>query len=530
MPRALLHLLLWGAFLRFVNLGTWSLWLDEGATWSWAVRPTWGGTILAEANHPPAWWIVTRLWIGVFGDSEFALRAPSAILGVLTIWLGWRLGLRLLDPAHAPHHGGFPTEGNRREGRSAALWFAGLLAMSSYLLEYAQEARMYAALIAVGLGLTLLYLRWLDHGDRTSLVAYALLAALGLYTHYFAVWPVAGHAAHALWCARRSRSEPHPVRAGPFLAACTAAGLLFVPWFVHLVTHYEGIAAQVQEPFGLIGYAIWRVGAGPAFVVVDRLRQQAGVGAVAAEESTVILVTGVLWLLPLVSGVWQMRRRAGLRSLVVACFVVPLGLLLAVYPFFPLIHERYLVFLAPWLFLVAAVGARQAPRLLRPVLLGALVVLTIAGTAAYHMSSQDLVREGRGPVLDGVPTPTACMPDRETPFDFLQHGHPYGREPWRQAHAFVAQHSRAERENARGDLVLLHPEYLPLVWDYYDRRRLDRIPLPRETLDAAAVRALIEEAVQGRQRVFLVLANEETEDPDHYFEVVRSVLADLWLT
>ena len=36
------------------------------------------------------------------------------------------------------------------------------------------------------------------------------------------------------------------------------------------------------------------------------------------------------------------------------------------------------------------------------------------------------------------------------------------------------------------------------------------------------------EALASRTRVFLVLAHEETEDPDYYFECLREVLVRLW--
>ena len=58
------------------------------------------------------------------------------------------------------------------------------------------------------------------------------------------------------------------------------------------------------------------------------------------------------------------------------------------------------------------------------------------------------------------------------PVRFLHHGHPYGREPWRQAQILVKELSRP------GDLVLLAPQYLRLVWDYYDRGRLETLGLP----------------------------------------------------
>ena len=73
-PRAVINVLLAAVTLRWIGLEAQSLWLDEGITWSWATAPTWRDTVLAEANHPPVWWIVTRLSVALLGASEEALR------------------------------------------------------------------------------------------------------------------------------------------------------------------------------------------------------------------------------------------------------------------------------------------------------------------------------------------------------------------------------------------------------------------------------------------------------------------------
>ena len=522
-PRALVNLLLAGALLRMIGLGIHPLWLDEGATWSWAARETWGGTLLAEANHPPAWWAVTRLWMSGFGDTEASLRAPAALLGVLTIFLAWLLARRLLDPLHRPRRGGFDRTPDEGQGRRRALWFAGFVCVSTYFTEYAQEARMYAALIAEGLGLSLLYLRWLDRRDRASLVGYALLGALALYTQYFAIWILAAHAGHALWLAGRSRRTETPLSIRPFVLANVAAGLLFAPWLVHMLRNYEGISTgEAFDPFTRLLYVVWRIGAGPGVVVVDRPRLEAGIPAVLEEEWVLGVVTSLLWFPPLVLGCLRLRRHPGLASLVAANLALPVVLLLLVFPLFPLIHERYLVFLAPWLFLVAALGAFEAPGGLRVLLVAGLCVLSGVGLVAYHAVGAELVAtDVRQPLGDGRVARAYVHPP-DDPVTFLHHGHAFGKEPWRQAHAFVAERA------ADGDLVMLHPEYLYLVWDYYDRKPYAQVRLPREGLDASEVGRRYGETLDAHTRVFLVLAHEETEDPDHYFHVLREVLARRW--
>ena len=522
--RILLNLVIAAALLRALGVGTHALWLDEGACWSWAVRPTWGGTIFAEANHPPAWWIVTRLWIDAFGDSEAALRAPAVLLGILTVPLAWLLGQRLFDPEHRPARGGFDRTPDGGAGARMALWFAAFVALSTYFTEYSQEARMYAALIAEAIGLSLLYLRWLDRGDRLSLVGYALLAALALHTQYFALWIVAGHATHAVFLWWRARKTEAPFDLRPFAAACLAAGLLFVPWFVYMVRNYEGISTGAAfDPFSRLLYVIWRIGAGPGIVVVDRPRLEAGIGAVLQEEIVLVAVTSVLWFVPLVRGFLRLRAHPGLRAIVLANLALPILLLLLVFPLFPLIHERYLVFLAPWLLFVAVLGALDARGLTRVLLVGSLLALTLLGLVAYHTVSGALVPVGPPQKLGTAKVPSSYEPDPEDVPRFLHHGHPYGKEPWRAAHEFVESRAR------EGDLVVLHPPYLKLVWDYYDRQRLERVDLPRETVDDAEVERLLAPYIAGRTRVFLILAHEETGDPDHYFKALWAAVARVWV-
>jgi hypothetical protein len=520
--------MLLGATFRAIGLSVQSLWLDEGATWWNATLPTLRDTVLAESNHPPLWWVVTRFWIRLFGDSEQALRAPAALLGIASIWLAWILGLRLFDPDHAPSRGGFDRTPDDGRGRRMAGWFAALVAGSSYFVEYAQEARMYSALIAETLGLSILYLRWLDVGGegrrgRGTLVGYAALAAAALYTHYFALWPILAHGAHALGLAVRTRRSERPVRALPMALAIGAAGLLFVPWFLYFATHPERIATgRAYEPFGRLLYVVWRMGAGPGLVVVDRARLAEGVSATLAEEWPIVLGVAVLWFVPVVLGAFGLRRLRGTASFVAANLLVPIVLVLAVFPWFPLVHERYLCFLAPWVLALAVVGACRARGVLGPLLLGGLVLLSMTGLAAYFGPSPRYVGEGAATKIGDDALPRAYVPDPSDPLTFLHHGHPYGKEPWRVAHRRVAELARP------GDVVFLHPAYLHLVWDYYDRGKIETLRLPEHEPSPGEIREKYGDLLRGKKRVFLVLAHEETADPDAWFVAMRAALGVIW--
>ncbi len=65
-----------------------------------------------------------RLWTSVFGYSEIALRMPSIIFSLITIYIVYLI-VKKLKPA-------------------MALWASALVAFNPLLIYYAQEARMYA--------------------------------------------------------------------------------------------------------------------------------------------------------------------------------------------------------------------------------------------------------------------------------------------------------------------------------------------------------------------------------------------------
>ncbi len=527
-PRAVLNLLFAGFTLRWMGLERLGLWLDEGATWSWTRLPTWGETALAEANHPPAWWLVTRAFTSWLGDSEEVLRLPAALCSVLTIWLAWCLGRRLLMPSHAPRRGGFLPPGDDADGQRAATWFTGFIAASAFLIELGQEARMYALLVAQSLGLVLLWLRWLDRGSRGTLVAYALLAAVALYTHYFALWPILSVAAHAAWLAWRTRRAPPgervPLR--PVVVAHAVAALLFAPWVAFLLGHYEGMHRATHSVLGALAVLAWRVGIGPALVAFDAGRAGQGVAGVWAQDGLWVATSVLLWVPLVLRGAWSLRRRPGVGPLAGCMLAVPVLGVLALLPWFMLVHERYLCFVAPWLWLLALLGAWSLGPRLRALGLAALGLLCALGLCAYHLTGTGMVAVGGGPVVGGYPTPTAVVPDPQDPARVLHRGTPYGKEPWREAAQLVHAYS------ADGDLVLLHPPFLRLVWDYYGRTRtggaLETATLPAEVPGEQALLDTLGPRLRDRKRVFLVVSHAPSLPPEAVYERIYKVVGAAW--
>ncbi len=163
-----------GGALRFYGLGIQSLWSDELASWYFSRADGVGQVVsnVREDIHPPGYFVILHFAQRIFGDSEWALRLPSAVAGWLCIPAIFLLGRRIYSS---------------REGLIAAL----LVAVSWAGVYFSQETRSYSFLIL--LSTVTAYLWWgvmraLREERRLptlETVAYVVAAVLCAYVHYF---------------------------------------------------------------------------------------------------------------------------------------------------------------------------------------------------------------------------------------------------------------------------------------------------------------------------------------------------------
>ncbi|MBX3082925.1 MAG: glycosyltransferase family 39 protein [Anaerolineae bacterium] len=189
------------AVLRFLNLGVENLWYDETFT-ARVVNLDWSHMWQAIRGdvHPPLFYLIEALNVRLLGSSEWALRAPSAILGVVGVLLIYRLALDL------------------KLERSTA-FLAGLMtAIMPAALYYSQDARMYPLLAVFVLTATIAAIRewWL-------LMAVASVGAV--YTQNLALFYVASLGLGLLLTRGRVwRQMVKPV------LALASVGAAWLPW------------------------------------------------------------------------------------------------------------------------------------------------------------------------------------------------------------------------------------------------------------------------------------------------------------
>ncbi len=143
--------------LRLINLNQ-SFWLDETIQAIISTKPLTAINWAADFQ-PPFFYFFTHFWMKIGNNSEWFLRLPSVVFGVLTVYWTYYLFSRMF---------------NKTVGIISAL----LLATAPFSIYYSQEFRMYS------LFTMLVLFSWIFLWEK-RLVFYALTIAITLYTHYF---------------------------------------------------------------------------------------------------------------------------------------------------------------------------------------------------------------------------------------------------------------------------------------------------------------------------------------------------------
>lgn len=354
---------------RFVMLADKSLWLDEA--WSWrsaniSFHDMLSITSSAEDTHPPGYFVILHLFVNVAGNSQTALRAPSAIAGagciLLVAFVAWRAG------------GWFP-----------AAVAAVLLTLNAAFLDITQEVRMYSLVALLALATSTLLGEYLATRRRWILVPYAALASGLLYVDYSGLMVLALHATligvYGLIRVRREHRIDVLAGGAAAVAAAFAGWLPWLPAFLRQLPKGAPLPEVTGEVF--------------------RNVTQAAMG---------LNYAGVLWapltILLLGTGLYSIARRLSEPRLiaVAALALVPVAQVVVSVVDTPVFALRQVSPYIPALMLVAALGVDECRKyILRstgaisyvaaPALGVMAVVLVTVMTAAmiekYHEASRE---------------------------------------------------------------------------------------------------------------------------------------------
>lgn len=162
----LILIVLLGIFLRLIAIDKSSgLWNDEYVSYMIASSPLLSGFIdgIKSQCHMPFYYIYLKTFMVIFNDSDLVLRLSSVFAGVLSIIVMYYAGLE--------------------KDKQTGMLCAAFSAISSFLIYYSQEVRLYSLLFLFSALALLFTLRLIKDANLKNFIWFIISSFLILLTH-----------------------------------------------------------------------------------------------------------------------------------------------------------------------------------------------------------------------------------------------------------------------------------------------------------------------------------------------------------
>jgi len=307
-------------------LGNAPLWYDEAnSAWFVELPLTRMVAAIAGDTHPPLYYLLLVPIVRFFGESTIALRLPSVLFAMLTLYIVRQIAREL------------------NLSRAAQIIALGLMVLSPFQLHYAQEARMYALFQVLVLGATLAAL-------RKQLLRFALLSALSLWTHNYGLFYLAVNCGVLAWVVWQTKPRMKVFETGLIVSIVGGAAVaLWLPWALVLFGQMRAVAG---------GYWIQPVTPGGLVYAFNNLLYVFTLPPYLAPMGTIIAVGLLTWLM-----IKTLETRAPEALLLAWIVTVPALLVVFVSIVWkPILLYRGLAPSLPALFLLSGWAFAQLPR------------------------------------------------------------------------------------------------------------------------------------------------------------------------
>lgn len=454
-------IILLASVLFFYQIDTESLWLDE--TFSIVSAQTRNSLNF----NRPLYFFLLKIWL-YFGESDAWLRSLSVLFGLISVWLTYRIGHDLV---------------NRSVGLIAAL----LVTLSPFVINHAQEVRMYVLSMCLSLAGSLALTRLIRTWRMPDILWWLVFRCLAVLTTPINILLFAPDALILGWHFRQYNSTAlrWVLKKWWLLLLITLALAVvlkdivppLVAFLLELKTNNSvGIPAFIGA---ITKFTIWKLES--PLEAVDRFYEPIFLN---------IYTLGLLLLLA-IAGL-RKHRNTEIYWLFAWGFV-PLIILFALAQVIPTIWgvTRYLLFTAPYIFLLLATGIETLWR--RQRILAVLMVLI------YAIAVSGSLYNYYGKVQ---------------------------REDWRGVVSTI------NLEENIGDRIVLFPKnHLPAFEHYYQGNNniatLDRLSKAqmRQIVDRQAAEKLLEGMPSFETRLWFVMASAHQSIRDSQ-QIVPQVLAE----
>ncbi len=205
-------------FLRFYDLGTESIWLDEAESIKESALSI--QEIADHSNQPPLYFLLLRGWIHLFGTSEAAIRSLSALFGVLAVLLVFLGGKALL-------------------GQRAGLIGAFLASFAFFPIAYSQDARAYSLLLMLSALSGWIFIEIIRTDKKWLYPLYLVSGLLLVYTHFYGLFIIFSQVVHFLVFLKKYKTQRWK-----FLASIATLLIALIPFYFLLKNRISTISSH----------------------------------------------------------------------------------------------------------------------------------------------------------------------------------------------------------------------------------------------------------------------------------------------
>ncbi|MFA5033853.1 MAG: glycosyltransferase family 39 protein [bacterium] len=353
-PFILILIILLGSFLRLYQLGNESIWIDEAVGIENASKPfvPMIKAMTFQDFSPPLYFTLVHFWIKIFGKSEFVVRALSAIAGIVSILLMYKLGTVLFG---------------EKEGILGAFIFA--ISLKPPIWE-SQEARMYALFLLVVLISSILFIKAIKLGESLipkKLISITIINILLVYIHIYGLFFIVFEAIYILLLKKKELKK--------WVMSFLIVFICYIPWlFVIIKLQLPTIKTQIFEGAG----SLWLKKIGPMELYYI-------IWSLSSEHKILVIAFLGLSLFSILS---SFRESIKNKQSCLLCFlwiITPIAISYILYYLLkkPFLRPCYLIFVIPAYYLLISKGVFA----FRNKIIQLLLILSITGISGYILFS-----------------------------------------------------------------------------------------------------------------------------------------------
>ncbi len=279
-----------------------------------------------DPQHPPLYYLMSRFWMQAFGSDVATMRLLAVLISLISFPLIYGLAFELFN------------------SRLIALTSVALLALSPFDVLFAQIARQYSLLTVATIASSFCILRALRLRHVSSWGIYAVVNAIGLYTHPFFSFTVIGHGVyllllqfglpHRLRLKTQANSPDRNLQVELFkpqnfffkyAIANIGSLILYMPWILVLAGNYRRALSSTNWATGasdwLVNGKLWMLSFTSLFLDLD-------VGF----DSVWTYVIRLPILLVILAGVWAVCRQTQRQTWLFVLTAILIPFLMLVLP------------------------------------------------------------------------------------------------------------------------------------------------------------------------------------------------------